>query len=228
MNFYGLKSNGMQTRNAWFSNDMVTATACHECSALAASRNQIVLPTPCPPGGLLAIGEAPGCEEDEIGEGFVGAAGRTLDELLDRNGLERNRDYGVANIVRCRPPNNRRPTKDEVASCLPRLGEFLLECKPKVLLLVGKTAVEVFMGRGDLTWHINRTTHSPILLAKDAHPALQPAIRSLHVLVGGAVVIPMPHTSGMAWNRKAPDGRRWCEIGAEQAAIAAMVLRNRR
>lgn len=91
---------------------------CRLCPSLAVSRCGIVYPTPCPPGGLLAIGEAPGFEEDEIGEGFVGQAGRTLDALLVGRGLERNRDYGVANIVRCRPDGNRsRPEARSQIAC---------------------------------------------------------------------------------------------------------------
>lgn len=122
---------------------------CRACPALASCRTQVVLPTPCPPGGLLAIGEAPGAEEDELGEGFVGQAGQTLDALLARCGLERNRDYGVANIVRCRPPGNRKPTDAEIANCLPWLARFLLRWRPSVLLLVGATATRVFLGGED-------------------------------------------------------------------------------
>jgi DNA polymerase len=184
----------------------------------------VVLPTPCPSGGLLAIGEAPGADEDELGEGFVGQAGQTLDALLVRHGLERNRDYGVANIVRCRPPGNRKPAKDEIERCLPWLAAFLLSVRPKVLLLVGATASEVFYGPGPLSWHIERSRRSPLLLAKDAHPILQPAIRRLHELVDGVLALAMPHTSGMAWNRKAPGGQRWREIGEEQVERAVACL----
>ncbi|GLW61513.1 hypothetical protein Hthe01_18620 [Hydrogenophilus thermoluteolus] len=194
---------------------------CEKCPRLVASRTQIVYPVPCPPGGLLVIGEAPGADEDEIGEGFVGQAGRTLDALLVRHGLERNRDYGVANIVRCRPEGNRKPTREEVANCLPHLAAFLVEARPKMLLLVGSTAVEVFLGPGPLLWHIERSRNSPVLLAKDAHPILQPAIRRLHDAVACLMAVPMPHTSGMAWNRKAPSGKKWREIGEEQVLMAA-------
>jgi uracil-DNA glycosylase family 4 len=100
---------------------------CRLCGRLAESRTRIVFPTPCPPGGLLAIGEAPAADEDEVGEGFVGRAGRVLDALLAQYGLERNRDYGVANIVRCRPENNRKPDWQEITNCLPWLAVFLLE-----------------------------------------------------------------------------------------------------
>lgn len=200
------------------------APECRLCDRLVLSRQCVVQPTPCPPGGLLAIGEAPGAEEDEIGEGFVGQAGRALDALLVRRGLERNRDYGVANIVRCRPDNNRAPSRHEIANCLPKLGEFLLTCQPRVLLLVGATATEVFLGSGALWWQIERSRASPLLLAKDAHDALKPAIRCLLRIAGPVYAVPMPHTSGMAWNRKAFDGRRWRDIGEEQVDLAVECL----
>jgi DNA polymerase len=200
---------------------------CRFCPLLAASRTQIVFPTPCPPGGLLAVGEAPGVDEDEIGEGFVGQAGRTLDTLLVRHGLERNRDYGVANIVRCRPEGNRKPYKWELVNCLPKLASFLMECGPKVLLLVGGVAADAFFGKGPLYWHIERSRQSAVLLAKNAHPMLQPAIRTLHHCLGCVYAIPMPHTSGLAWNRKTPDGRAWRDIGAEQVATAVRILVDR-
>lgn len=200
------------------------APECRLCDRLVLSRRCIVQPTPCPPGGLLAIGEAPGAEEDEIGEGFVGQAGRVLDALLVQHGLERNRDYGVANIVRCRPGNNRAPGRHEIANCLPKLGEFLLMCRPRVLLLVGTTATEVFLGSGALWWQIERSRASALVLAKDAHDALKPAIRHLLHVAGPVYAVPMPHTSGMAWNRKALDWRRWCDIGKEQVELAVECL----
>jgi DNA polymerase len=181
-----------------------------------ASRTQIVFPTPCPPGGLLAIGEAPGMEEDDIGEGFVGRAGRTLDALLVQHGIERNRDYGVANIVRCRPKDNRKPYKHETDNCLLWLSIFLLRNRPKVL----------FLGPGPLYWHIERSRKSPVLLAKDALPTLRHAIRLLHGMLDGVFAVPMPHTSGMAWNRRAPNGKVWREIGEEQVELAVECLRS--
>ena len=146
-----------------------------------------------------------------------------LDALLVKYGLERNRDYGVANIVRCRPPKGK-PYREEVDSCLPWLANFLLQCQPKVLLLVGAVAVEAFLGKSPLLHHIERQSRSPVLLAKDAHPKLQAALRKLHDLVGGVMAVPMPHTSGLAWNRKAPDGRYWRVWGEQQVAVAAKLF----
>lgn len=198
---------------------------CYQCQELVASRSRIVAPTPCPPGGLLVIGEAPGAEEDQLGEGFVGQAGRVLDAMLVKHGLERNRDYGVANIIRCRSPQNRRPDRSEINACLPLLASFLMEWHPRVLLLVGASSAKVFLGASSLHWHIERSRQTGhILLVRDAHPALQVAIRTLHDRVSGVFAVPMPHTSGLAWNRKASDGRRWSEIGKEQVGIAVRLL----
>lgn len=196
------------------------AVDCRRCVELVSSRRRIVYPTKCQPGGLVAIGEAPGASEDIDGEGFTGTAGRVLDSLLLQNGLERNRDYGVANLVRCRPHKNRRPSASEINNCLAKLAGFLVEARPRVLLLVGGEASKAFLGHGLLSWHIERARRSPILLARYAHRALQDAIRDLHR--GGAVyAVPMPHTSGMAWNRNAPGGVPWRDIGARQVEFAA-------
>lgn len=193
---------------------------CRRCVELVSSRRRIVCPTKCPPGGLVAIGEAPGESEDIDGEGFTGAAGRVLDSLLLQNGLERNRDYGVANLIRCRPHKNRKPLATEISNCLGQLAEFLVEARPRVLLLVGGEAAKAFLGLELLSWHIAKSRQSPLLLARHAHVALQDAIRDLH---RDAVVyaVPMPHTSGMAWNRKAPGGVPWRDIGARQVEFAA-------
>lgn len=200
--------------------DEIEKIDCRRCDDLVSSRRRIVYPTKCPPGGLLAIGEAPGKSEDMDGEGFTGAAGLVLGSLLSQNGLERSRDFGVANLIRCRPPKNRKPSTTEIGNCLGELAEFLVEAKPRVLLLVGGEAAKAFLGLELLSWHIAESRRSPLLLARYAHRTLQGAIRDLH---RDAVVyaVPMPHTSGMAWNRKAPCGIPWREIGARQVEFAA-------
>lgn len=197
---------------------------CLSCAELVACRSQVVLPTPCPPGGLLAIGEAPGADEDLAGEGFVGQAGKKLHSLLIKHGQERRRDYGVANLVRCRPPGNRKPARAELGNCLGKLASFLLETRPKVLLLVGGSAAEEFLGRQPLSAHVDQSKAFTPSSASAAHPLLQDALSSLFI-EGGLHVIPMPHTSGLAWNRRAPDGRRWSEIGAEQIELAVSLVK---
>jgi len=92
----------------------------------------------------MIIGEAPGREEELKGKPFVGKAGRELDALLMRSGLKREEVY-ITNIVSCRPPNNRRPTKKERESCLPRLMEEISSIKPRVIALLGSTAISAFL-----------------------------------------------------------------------------------
>lgn len=194
---------------------------CSECPELCSSRSLIVMPSPAPFGGLLAIGEAPGQIEDEKGYGFAGQAGKTLDALMEIHGISRD-GYGQANICRCRPPGNRRPSKNEVSACLPKLVEFIAETKPRLLLLVGGTATNYFMGAGSLLRRIemSRRVGGDWLDASLCHAAIRPIAQS------GLLAIPMPHTSGMAWHRKAPNGQTWCEIGKEQVALAVETLRS--
>ena len=122
---------------------------CQKCAALCISRTKIVepdLPEFGRPCRVLVVGEAPGADEDVQGRGFVGLAGRTLHRLLEEHGLDRSYDYGCANIVRCRPPENRRPTEIEIVRCLPYLAETLTKAQPKAVLTVGETATRAITG----------------------------------------------------------------------------------
>ncbi len=196
---------------------------CSLCPDLCDSRSQIVMPNPAPKGGLLAVGEAPGKYEDEKGFGFVGNAGETLDFLLAEHGIPRE-SYGQANICRCRPPNNRKPTRKEAAVCLPFLVDFIRETRPRVLLLVGSTATAHILGAGTLSHHIE-ISNKPggcSIDRKLCHPAMQPLVDEISLLA-----VPMPHTSGMAWRRKAPTGEQWCEIGRRQVSLAIELMRNK-
>lgn len=198
---------------------------CFRCDILCQSRTQVVAPTPCFPGGILVIGEAPGREEDERGEGFVGQAGRVVDRLLAEHGLKRGIDFGVANIVSCRPPENRKPKPQEVMSCISRLGAAILLMRPKVLLLVGGTATAAILGAGSLGARVTQSRQASFNDLQLAHEALRAALLPLLQTWGGIHCVPMPHTSGLAWNRKTPDGRRWSDVGREQVAMAVEIYR---
>lgn len=197
---------------------------CDDCS-LCSRRTQIVLPTPCLPGGLLAIGEAPGAEEDIAGEGFVGRAGKTLDKLLGIHGIARS-DYGRANICRCRPVDdtgkNRKPSAKETEACLPKLAEFIGECRPGVILCVGWTPGQMFTPAGSLAEAIEAgpVQHSPVNTWGLPLPTV---LRSLAAPVR---VVVMPHTSPLAFNRNAPNGRKWAHVAADQVGIAVGLLRS--
>jgi len=95
---------------------------------------------------LFIIGEGPGKNEDETGLPFVGRAGKLLDQILESVGLDSNKDAYISNMVKCRPPENRKPSIDEVDSCNPWLKEQLRIVNPKITLLVGATALEGILG----------------------------------------------------------------------------------
>jgi DNA polymerase len=111
---------------------------CQRCS-LAATRNRIVFGVGDPHARVVFVGEAPGRNEDLKGEPFVGAAGKLLDELLAHAGLERSQVY-IANILKCRPPNNRNPEPLEIETCTPFLREQIRVISPAVLVTLGNFA----------------------------------------------------------------------------------------
>jgi uracil-DNA glycosylase len=99
---------------------------------------------------IMFIGEAPGRSEDEKGRPFVGAAGRILDELLKKAGIERSEVF-ITNIVKCRPPNNRVPKEDELTACRPYLDRQITLIKPKVICILGRTAYSSLLGGSSIT-----------------------------------------------------------------------------
>lgn len=199
-------------------------TDCRACDALAQCRTQVVVASPCASNGLLAIGEAPGADEDARGEGFVGMAGKTLDRLLAAQGVSRA-GYGRANICRCRPPENRKPTAREVAACLPYLANLIQSVQPKVLLLVGGTSTSFFMGAGALYPRVEQSRHATFNTLSLAHPVLQRELSLLLNEKGEIHCVPMPHTSPLAFNRNAPSGEKWSVIAERQVALAVSLLR---
>ncbi len=100
---------------------------------------------------VMLVGEAPGRTEDEQGRPFVGAAGQLLNELLERAGMPRPTVY-ITNVVKCRPPNNRTPTDDEVAACVGYLKEEIRLVRPKVIVALGNTAGSTLFSLAGLRW----------------------------------------------------------------------------
>lgn len=115
--------------------------ACQACPELVANRSQTVFGVGNPEAGLLVIGEAPGADEDRQGEPFVGRAGKLLNNMLLAIGLKREAVY-IANILKCRPPNNRDPGLAEAASCEPFLKRQIELIQPKIILVVGRIAAQ--------------------------------------------------------------------------------------
>ena len=119
------------------------AKQCTECR-LQESRSTVVFgegPVPC---DLLFIGEAPGEVEDQMGRPFVGPAGKKLDEILASVGIERNEVY-ITNTVKCRPPNNRLPQKDEMETCWPYLEAQIYHLKPKIIVTLGNAPTQLLL-----------------------------------------------------------------------------------
>lgn len=118
----------------------VTIRKCSKCS-LAETRTNAVpgQGTNCPE--IMFVGEAPGRDEDEQGLAFVGRAGKLLTKMIQAMGLERE-DVFIGNILKCRPPNNRPPTPDETAACMPYLKAQIVQLKPKVIVALGATATK--------------------------------------------------------------------------------------
>jgi uracil-DNA glycosylase len=120
------------------------ARACTRC-ALHEGRHQSVFSRGTGASGLVFVGEGPGEEEDRQGSPFVGPAGQLLDRMIGAMQLERD-DVYVCNIVKCRPPKNRKPEADEMARCMPFLAEQLEILAPKVIVALGATAVQGLLG----------------------------------------------------------------------------------
>jgi uracil-DNA glycosylase len=127
-----------------------TIRSCKICG-LHATRTQAVPGVgPCP-ADVMIVGEAPGFNEDRQGEPFVGAAGKLLDTLLARISLGRA-DVFITNVLKCRPPMNRDPMPNEVEACSPYLKEQVALVKPKVILILGRHALERLLpGQGSIS-----------------------------------------------------------------------------
>ncbi|MEP7118255.1 MAG: uracil-DNA glycosylase [Acidobacteriota bacterium] len=112
---------------------------CSRCKLATLGRRQTVFGVGHPQARLMFVGEAPGEDEDKLGEPFVGRAGQLLTKIIEAIGMTREQVY-IANIIKCRPPGNRNPEPDEVATCEPFLFEQLAIVQPRVVVALGKFA----------------------------------------------------------------------------------------
>ncbi|MHB1041692.1 MAG: uracil-DNA glycosylase [Eubacteriales bacterium] len=117
------------------------ALACSRCG-LRGGCSGVVFGEGNPEARLMLIGEGPGADEDRLGRPFVGKAGHLLDQMLASIGLERFQHTYIANVVKCRPPGNRVPTFDEARACLPWLVKQILLVSPRIIILLGSTALK--------------------------------------------------------------------------------------
>jgi DNA polymerase len=141
---------------------------CSDCALREGATNPVIMKGSRTPK-VRFIGEAPGRTEDMTGIPFSGRAGKKLDEMIGYMGLSGG-DYAVINTVKCRPPNNRKPLKSEIAACRPFMMAQIKMLAPKVIILLGNTAEEAFCrGRG-FEWGIPKVAEG-ITILKIYHPA---------------------------------------------------------
>lgn len=120
------------------------AKSCQDCG-LCQTRENVVFFRGNPQAKLMIIGEGPGQNEDETGLPFVGRAGKLLDKILEAGHIDREHEVYICNVVKCRPPNNRVPQKDESAACRKYLEAQLHFIRPRLILLAGATAVQAVL-----------------------------------------------------------------------------------
>lgn len=144
---------------------------CRRC-ALGATRTQLVFGVGNPNAAIMFIGEAPGQQEDIKGEPFVGAAGKLLDEMLAKIALHRS-DVYIANVLKCRPPNNRDPLPEEIEACRPNLQQQIDIIRPRFVCTLGRFAAAFVLGRNV---SISREHGCLVSLAEvDVFPLYHPA-----------------------------------------------------
>jgi len=156
---------------------------CTRCKLHQQGRKQIVFGVGNPNAELMFVGEAPGADEDVQGEPFVGRAGQLLTKIIESIGLQRS-DVYIANVIKCRPPQNRNPEPDEVASCQPFLLQQIDTIRPRVIVALGTFAAQTLLN-----------TVVPISRLRG----------QLHDFRGGAKVIPTFHP---AFLLRSPDRKR--------------------
>jgi len=145
--------------------------ACEACG-LCRSRRQAVPGSGSRTAQVLVVGEAPGAEEDQRGEPFVGRAGELLDQMLIAIGLDRRRVY-IANVLKCRPPENRNPSPEEIAACSPFLHRQISLLQPGVIFALGSFAARTLLGGEGKVGDLRGSSHvyEGIPVVVSYHPA---------------------------------------------------------
>jgi uracil-DNA glycosylase len=147
-------------------------SGCIKCG-LHKTRTQTVFGVGDENADWMLIGEAPGAEEDRLGDPFVGQAGKLLDNMLAAIKLSRRKNVYIANVLKCRPPGNRNPTPEEVAQCSPHLLQQIELIKPKLILAMGRFAAQTLLETGasiaSLRGRVHRYAGVPLIVTY--HPA---------------------------------------------------------
>jgi DNA polymerase len=159
--------------NGWPSLDAVAAeiAGCRKCF-LCEGRTKVVPGEGNPQADMVLVGEGPGQTEDETGRPFVGRAGELLTDILAAIGYPRSQVF-ICNVVKCRPPQNRKPLPDEMGACSPYLEAQLALIKPKVIVALGATAAEALLqtkrSLADLRLKVHSYRGTPLIVTY--HPA---------------------------------------------------------
>lgn len=145
---------------------------CNACG-LCKQRKQAVFGVGSETAPWLFVGEGPGADEDEQGDPFVGQAGKLLDSMLAAIGCQRGREVYIANVVKCRPPGNRKPTPEEADACAPYLDRQIELVKPRLIVALGATAATRLLGGeasiASLRGRLHRYREIPVVVTY--HPA---------------------------------------------------------
>ena len=147
-------------------------SGCTRC-ALHQTRTQTVFGVGDENADWMLIGEAPGAEEDRLGDPFVGQAGKLLDNMLAAVGLSRRENVYIANVLKCRPPGNRNPSPEEVEKCSPHLLQQIELIKPKLILAMGRFAAQTLLATDASIASLRGRVHSyeGVPLIVTYHPA---------------------------------------------------------
>ena len=148
-----------------------TISTCRKC-ALADNRTNVVVGRGNVNAPVLFVGEGPGANEDAQGQPFVGQAGRLLDMALESTGFEKE-DFYIANVVKCRPPQNRNPMPQECEACLPFLRELFKLIRPKIIVCLGSVASTTMIGKDAKITSVRGTwiERGGVLFTGTYHPA---------------------------------------------------------
>lgn len=178
-------SNAISTADEWATLQQSVAS-CQRCG-LHACRTQTVFGVGDREAEWMVVGEAPGAEEDARGEPFVGAAGQLLNAMLAAIGLTRESVF-IANILKCRPPDNRDPSSAEIAECLPYLHQQIRQVRPRLILAFGRVAAQSLLGTDQPLGALRGSVHA-------APPLNTPVVVTYHP----AYLLRTPAEKRKAW-----------------------------
>lgn len=147
--------------------------ACTRCSELAGRRRNTVFGVGDPNADWMFVGEAPGADEDRLGQPFVGRSGQLLDRMLAALGLDREHNVYIANVIKCRPPGNRDPLVEEREACREYLERQISLLRPRVLVALGRVAAQALLATGDSLERLRGRDHrlAGVPLVVTYHPA---------------------------------------------------------